>query len=63
VPGWVSHLELGWALPAERASMRALRLDAHWCGMTGPAVGCPIPRIATTSSTSTSRSWEQSRPR
>ena len=42
VPGWVSHLELGWALPAERqfyeglASGRTLvRYDRPGCGLSG----------------------------
>ena len=43
VPGWVSHLELGWALPAERAFYEALatgrtlvRYDRPGCGLSGP---------------------------
>lgn len=43
VPGWVSHLELGWALPAERdfyeglATGRTLvRYDRPGCGLSGP---------------------------
>ncbi len=42
VPGWVSHLELGWALPAERefyeglATDRTLvRYDRPGCGLSG----------------------------
>jgi pimeloyl-ACP methyl ester carboxylesterase/DNA-binding CsgD family transcriptional regulator len=42
VPGWVSHLELGWALPAERelneglAEGRTLvRYDRPGCGLSG----------------------------
>src|SRR5512141_115499 len=42
VPGWVSHLELGWALPAERqfyeglANGRTLvRYDRPGCGLSG----------------------------
>jgi pimeloyl-ACP methyl ester carboxylesterase/DNA-binding CsgD family transcriptional regulator len=42
VPGWVSHLELGWAMPAERmfyeslASGRTLvRYDRPGCGLSG----------------------------
>src|SRR5436309_7280879 len=41
VPGWVSHLELGWALPAERdfyeglATGRTLvRYDRPGCGLS-----------------------------
>lgn len=44
LPGWVSHLELGWALPAERRFYEALsdgrtliRYDRPGCGMSGPA--------------------------
>jgi pimeloyl-ACP methyl ester carboxylesterase/DNA-binding CsgD family transcriptional regulator len=43
VPGWVSHLELGWAFPAERqlyeglANGRTLvRYDRPGCGLSGP---------------------------
>jgi pimeloyl-ACP methyl ester carboxylesterase/DNA-binding CsgD family transcriptional regulator len=43
-PGWVSHLELGWALPVERRFYEALadgrrlvRYDRPGCGMSGPA--------------------------
>ncbi|MGN6608114.1 MAG: alpha/beta fold hydrolase [Jatrophihabitans sp.] len=43
VPGWVSHLELGWALPAERAFAEALsagrtlvRYDRPGCGLSDP---------------------------
>jgi pimeloyl-ACP methyl ester carboxylesterase len=43
VPGWVSHLELGWAVPAERrfyeglANGRTLvRYDRPGCGLSGP---------------------------
>lgn len=42
VPGWVSHLELGWALPAEREFYEGLavgrtlvRYDRPGCGMSG----------------------------
>lgn len=42
VPGWVSHLELGWALPAERdfyeglaADRRLVRYDRPGCGLSG----------------------------
>jgi pimeloyl-ACP methyl ester carboxylesterase/DNA-binding CsgD family transcriptional regulator len=44
LPGWVSHLELGWALPAERRFYEALadgrtliRYDRPGCGLSGPA--------------------------
>jgi pimeloyl-ACP methyl ester carboxylesterase/DNA-binding CsgD family transcriptional regulator len=43
VPGWVSHLELAWALPAERAFYEGLavgrtlvRYDRPGCGLSGP---------------------------
>jgi pimeloyl-ACP methyl ester carboxylesterase/DNA-binding CsgD family transcriptional regulator len=43
-PGWVSHLELGWALPLERRFYEALadgrklvRYDRPGCGISGPA--------------------------
>lgn len=42
VPGWVSHLELGWALPPERefyeglaAGRTLVRYDRPGCGMSG----------------------------
>ena len=42
VPGWVSHLELGWALPAERefyeglsAGRSLVRYDRPGCGLSG----------------------------
>ena len=42
VPGWVSHLELGWALPAERRFYEGLadgrtlvRYDRPGCGLSG----------------------------
>jgi pimeloyl-ACP methyl ester carboxylesterase/DNA-binding CsgD family transcriptional regulator len=44
VPGWISHVELGWALPAERRFCEALgdgrtvvRYDRPGCGLSGPA--------------------------
>src|SRR6478609_6137125 len=43
VPGWVSHLELGWAMPPERqfyeglaAGRTLVRYDRPGCGMSGP---------------------------
>jgi pimeloyl-ACP methyl ester carboxylesterase len=43
VPGWVSHLELGWALPEEREFYEGLaegrtlvRYDRPGCGLSGP---------------------------
>src|SRR3954451_23398780 len=43
VPGWVSHLELGWALPAERELYEGLstgrtlvRYDRPGCGLSDP---------------------------
>ena len=42
LPGWVSHLELGWALPAERefyeglaAGRTLVRYDRPGCGLSG----------------------------
>ena len=44
VGGWLSHLELSWALPAERAFLAALargrtlvRYDRPGCGLSGDA--------------------------
>jgi pimeloyl-ACP methyl ester carboxylesterase len=44
VPGWLSHLELSWALPPERGFYAALargrtllRYDKPGCGLSGPA--------------------------
>jgi pimeloyl-ACP methyl ester carboxylesterase/DNA-binding CsgD family transcriptional regulator len=44
VSGWLGHLELSWALPAERAYYEALadgrtliRYDKPGCGLSGPA--------------------------
>lgn len=44
LPGWVSHLELGWALPAERRFNESLadgrtlvRYDRPGCGLSGEA--------------------------
>jgi pimeloyl-ACP methyl ester carboxylesterase/DNA-binding CsgD family transcriptional regulator len=44
VPGWLTHLELSWALPAERAFYAALaegrtlfRYDKAGCGLSGPS--------------------------
>ncbi|WP_404380895.1 alpha/beta fold hydrolase [Knoellia locipacati] len=49
VPGWVSHLELGWAVPAERqfyeglANGRALvRYDRPGRGLSGPTIRTDI---------------------
>jgi pimeloyl-ACP methyl ester carboxylesterase/DNA-binding CsgD family transcriptional regulator len=46
VPGWLSHLELDWALPAERMFYSALaqgrtlvRFDRPGCGLSGPYEG------------------------
>jgi pimeloyl-ACP methyl ester carboxylesterase/DNA-binding CsgD family transcriptional regulator len=46
VPGWLSHLELGWSLPAERTFHEALsagrtlvRFDRPGCGLSGPYDG------------------------
>ncbi|MBA2952921.1 alpha/beta fold hydrolase [Nocardioides sp. MAH-18] len=46
VPGWLSHLELGWAIPAERMFHEALssgrtlvRYDRPGCGLSDPYDG------------------------
>jgi len=46
VPGWLSHLELGWAIPAERMFYEALssgrslvRYDRPGCGLSDPYDG------------------------
>ena len=46
VPGWLSHLELGWAVPAERRFHEALstgrtlvRFDRPGCGLSDPYDG------------------------
>lgn len=46
VPGWLTHLELGWALPVERLFYEALaqgrtllRYDRPGCGLSGPYAG------------------------
>ena len=46
VPGWLSHLELGWAIPAERRFHQALsqgrtlvRFDRPGCGLSDPYDG------------------------
>jgi pimeloyl-ACP methyl ester carboxylesterase/DNA-binding CsgD family transcriptional regulator len=48
VPGWLTHLEHSWALPAERAFYSALaegrtlhRYDKAGCGLSGPADRAP----------------------
>src|SRR4051794_15242671 len=48
VPGWLTHLQLSWALPAERAFYSALaegrtlyRYDKAGCGLSGPADRAP----------------------
>ena len=44
VPGWLSHLEMSWAIPAERGFLEALasgrtllRYDKPGCGLSAPA--------------------------
>ncbi|WP_017934229.1 alpha/beta fold hydrolase [Nocardioides sp. Iso805N] len=46
VPGWLSHVELGWAVPAERAFYESLaqgrtlvRYDRPGCGLSDPYTG------------------------
>jgi pimeloyl-ACP methyl ester carboxylesterase len=52
VPGWVSHLELGWAVPAERefyeglATGRTLvRYDRPGCGLSGTTDRSNLPEL------------------
>ncbi len=52
VPGWVSHLELGWALPAERefyeglaAGRTLVRYDRPGCGLSGPTDRADLPSL------------------
>ena len=52
VPGWVSHLELGWALPAERQFYEGLadgrtlvRYDRPGCGMSGATTRTDIVEL------------------
>ncbi len=47
-PGWLTHLELSWAMPPERAFCEALargrtllRYDRPGCGLSGPVNGPP----------------------
>lgn len=49
--GWLSHLEFGWDLPAERAfysglaaGRRLVRYDRPGCGLSGPVVGPTMDR-------------------
>jgi pimeloyl-ACP methyl ester carboxylesterase/DNA-binding CsgD family transcriptional regulator len=52
LPGWVSHLELGWALRAERRFYEALadgrtlvRYDRPGCGLSGPAPSADLVTV------------------
>ena len=52
VPGWVSHLELGWALPAERefyeglaAGRTLVRYDRPGCGLSGTSERSDIAEL------------------
>jgi pimeloyl-ACP methyl ester carboxylesterase len=52
VPGWVSHLELGWALPAERdfyeglaAGRTLVRYDRPGCGLSGTTERCDLVEV------------------
>jgi pimeloyl-ACP methyl ester carboxylesterase/DNA-binding CsgD family transcriptional regulator len=47
-PGWLTHLEMSWAMPPEREFCEALskdrtllRYDRPGCGLSGPATGPP----------------------
>ena len=51
VGGWLSHLERGWALPAERTFLTAMargrtliRYDRPGCGLSGPAAAPTLDR-------------------
>jgi pimeloyl-ACP methyl ester carboxylesterase len=53
VPGWVSHLDLGWSTPTERGFYEALahdrtviRYDLPGCGLSGPHQGAPSIGLA-----------------
>ena len=52
VPGWVSHLELGWALPAEREFYEGLadgrtlvRYDRPGCGLSGASTRTDVVEL------------------
>jgi pimeloyl-ACP methyl ester carboxylesterase len=52
VPGWVSHLELGWAVPAERRLYEALgdgrtlvRYDRPGCGLSEPTARTDVVEL------------------
>jgi len=52
VPGWVSHLELGWALPAERqfyeglaAGRTLVRYDRPGCGLSDPTTRSDLAEL------------------
>ena len=47
-PGWLTHLELSWAMPAERALYESLaqgrtlvRYDKAGCGLSGATARAP----------------------
>ena len=53
VPGWVSHLDLGWSTPTERGFYEALahdrtvvRYDLPGCGLSGPLHGAYSTALA-----------------
>src|SRR5689334_12543567 len=52
VPGWVSHLELGWAVPGERRFYEELgdgrtlvRYDRPGCGLSGPTTRTDVVEL------------------
>ena len=52
VPGWLTHLELSWAVPPERGLCQALargrtllRYDLPGCGLSGPLSGQPTVQM------------------
>ncbi len=46
VPGWLSHLELGWAIPAERMFHEALSSGRTLVRYDRPGCGSPTPTRA-----------------
>ena len=63
VGGWLSHLELSWALPAERACSRAWRRAGPCCATTDRAAGSPTgARRPSPRWSSSSTSWRRCSP-
>ena len=63
VPGWVSHLELGWAVPAEREFYEGLSTGRTLVRYDRPGADCPVAPTEPTWSISNSRCCNWSRPR